>query len=431
MYKNGLTYGKCTTIVLLTHIIMLLAILLRGKYDTPQDILPLAVAVIGLDLTYSIVLRFLYRQMTYTLDFVLLLLINISVMFQSCFGGVGFAAKHYVTCIVALAVCQVGFLLTRNHVWIQSKKIVLYILLGVLILSILLLTGSRSMWINIGPISIQPSEFMKPVFVLICATSIREQHEKKKILFFYVSKEMMILTGRGGKFAALCALSLFLAAMGAVICIVIQNYFMLPVLAAGMGLIPFWYVLFTSHSYKKLMNNEIETGLSIITSSYLRSESIITAVEENIHYLNPPVADVFRGFLAETGMISADVKQALSNMKPKLDNYIFREWVDAAIACQDDKSLKSTLTPIIGKLSDMRIVAAELDYLMYEPFKEFITMAFLLVGNIPLLYFLNKDWYDVLVNTGFGKGILAVCLLVLLISFEAVIRLTKPVEYKR
>ena len=245
------------------------------------------------------------------------------------------------------------------------------------------------------------------------------------------AKEMTILTGGGGKFAALCALSLFLTVMGAVICIVIQNYFMLPVLAVGMGLIPFWYVLFTSHSYKKLMNNEIETGLSIITSSYLHSESIITAVEENIHYLNPPVADVFRGFLAETGMISADVKQALSNMKPKLDNYIFREWVDAAIACQDDKSLKSTLTPIIGKLSDMRIVAAELDYLMYEPFKEFITMAFLLVGNIPLLYFLNKDWYDVLVNTGFGKGILAVCLLVLLISFAAVIRLTKPVEYKR
>ena len=245
------------------------------------------------------------------------------------------------------------------------------------------------------------------------------------------AREMLILTGKGGKFAAICAFSLFLAAMGAVICIVIQNYFMLPVLAAGMGLLPFWYVLFTSHSYKKLMNNEIETGLSIITSSYLRSESMITAVEENIHYLNPPVTDVFRGFLAETNMISADVKQALSNMKPKLDNYVFREWVDAAIACQDDKSLKSTLTPIIGKLSDMRIVAAELDYLLYEPFKEFITMAFLLIGNIPLLYFLNKDWYDVLVNTGFGKGILAVCLLVLLISFAAVIRLTKPVEYKR
>jgi cell division protein FtsW len=36
---------------------------------------------------------------------------------------------------------------------------------------------------------------MKPVFVLLCATSILEQHEKKKILFFYVSKEALFLTG--------------------------------------------------------------------------------------------------------------------------------------------------------------------------------------------------------------------------------------------
>ena len=38
------------------------------------------------------------------------------------------------------------------------------------------------------------------------------------------AREMLILTGKGGKFAAICAFSLFLAAMGAVICIVIQNY---------------------------------------------------------------------------------------------------------------------------------------------------------------------------------------------------------------
>ncbi len=195
MYKNGISYGKCTGIVLFTHCIMLLAILLRGNYSSFGDLLPLSVAVIGLDIVYTCVLRFIYKQMTYTLDFFLLLLINCSVIFQSCFGGVGFALKHYITCIAALVMCQIGFLLTRNHAWIQSKKIFLYVILGILILSILFLTGSRSMWINIGSISIQPSEFMKPVFVLICATSIREQHEKKKILFFYVSRELMILTG--------------------------------------------------------------------------------------------------------------------------------------------------------------------------------------------------------------------------------------------
>ena len=101
------------------------------------------------------------------------------------------------------------------------------------------------------------------------------------------AREMLILTGKGGKFAAICAFSLFLAAMGAVICIVIQNYFMLPVLAAGMGLLPFWYVLFTSHSYKKLMNNEIETGLSIITSSYPQIR--------RLYRLYPLAGSCFRG----------------------------------------------------------------------------------------------------------------------------------------
>ncbi len=194
MYKNNLSYAKCTFMVFAVHLIMLLAVLLRGNCESAADVLPLAAAVLGLDVIYTAVCRLFYKQMTYTTDFMLLLLIGLSVIFQSCFGEIGFAAKHYITCIAALAMCQIGFLLTRNHTWIQSKKKILYIVLGILILSILLFTGSRSMWINIGSFSVQPSEFMKPVFVLLCATSIREQHPKQKILFFYVSKETIALT---------------------------------------------------------------------------------------------------------------------------------------------------------------------------------------------------------------------------------------------
>ena len=245
------------------------------------------------------------------------------------------------------------------------------------------------------------------------------------------TREILSLTGRSNKFAALCALSLFFAVVGVLLCSLMENIVMMPVMALGCAFLPFWFVLFTSHSYRKMLNNEIETGISIITTSYLRNENIIMAVSENVEYLNPPVADVFRAFLAETSMISTDVKKSLINMKLKLNNYVFHEWIDAVVACQDDKTLKSTLAPIIAKLSDMRIVAAELEYLMYEPLKEFITMAILLVANVPLLYFLNSSWFNVLVGTGFGKAILAICLAVLFVSFAAVVRLTKPVEYKR
>ena len=245
------------------------------------------------------------------------------------------------------------------------------------------------------------------------------------------ARDVLFLMGKEEKFGAICALSFFLMVIGLFASVLMDNFLMLPVASIGMALMPFWYLIFTSHSYKKQMNAEMETALSIITTSYLRNESIITAVQENISYLNPPITDIFQLFLTQAKIINVNVKQALSDMKPKLNHYVFSEWVDAMIACQEDKTLKTTLPPIISKLSDMRIVTAELDYLMYEPLKEFITMALLLVANIPLIYFLNKDWYSVLVDTVFGKGILAICAFAILISFAAVIRLTKPIEYKR
>ena len=44
----------------------------------------------------------------------------------------------------------------------------------------------------------------------------------------------------------------------------------------------------------------------------------------------------------------------------------------------------------------MRVVSAELDLLLMEPVKEYITMVVLLLGSIPLMYFLNQEWYHTL-----------------------------------
>ena len=245
------------------------------------------------------------------------------------------------------------------------------------------------------------------------------------------AKEMMILTGRGGKFAALCALSLFLAAMGVVICIVIQNYFMLPVLAVGMMFVPFWFIRLTANHYKKNIAAELETALSIITTAYLRNEDIQTAVEENIDYLNPPVRSVFVEFLTRIKLVDPDVDAALQDMGTKIDNAVFREWVAALLTCRHDRGLKTILTPIVAKLSDMRIVNGELENLVFEPRKEFITMQVLVIGNIPLLYWLNQDWYDVLMHTPLGQALLAAIAAVMFISTAAVIKLTQPIEYRR
>ena len=230
----------------------------------------------------------------------------------------------------------------------------------------------------------------------------------------------------------LCILSMLLFVLGVMIALTMKNGYLVLVLAVGFALLPFYYVKFTAGRHKKQINTELETALSIITTSYLRGKNtIIRAIEENQPYLNPPVAEVFRNFLLQAKLINSNIKEALEQMKPCIDNAVFHEWVDAVVACQDDYNLKSILPPIVSKLSDMRVVSAELDLLLFEPIKEYITMIVLLLGSIPLMYFLNAEWYKTLMFTVFGKVLLAVSGTVLFVSIAAVARHTRPIEFKR
>lgn len=245
------------------------------------------------------------------------------------------------------------------------------------------------------------------------------------------AQQVLEMTGRGKRFSLICAAALAMFCAGGSIAILLGNFFLAPVMAAGFLFVPFWYVKLTASHYKRDVSAELETALSVITTAYLRTEDIVTAVEENITYLNPPVSKVFRDFLMQIKMVSPDVEAALKNMRAKIDNEVFREWCDAVSDCQHDRSLKTILTPIVAKLSDMRNVNAELEYLITEPRKEFLIMVIFVVGNVPLMYFLNKDWYHVLMHTALGQVILSATAAAIFISAGFVVKLTRPIEYRR
>ena len=290
-------------------------------------------------------------------------------------------------------------------------------------------------------LSLSPMEFTDSVFknILNKPRSIKEEineiTKRKKVSYFRREvievQSILKLTGQEGWFPMICAVSLFLFAIGSGIAIVLGNFFSVPVLGIGFMLLPFWYVRLTQTHFKRDIAAELETALSIITTAYLRNEDIVTAVEENIDYLNPPVLSVFKGFVYRIKMINPDIAAGLEEMKVQLENAVFREWCDALIACQIDRNLKTTLTPIVSKLSDMRVVNGELENMVFEPRKEFISMQLLVVGNIPLLYFLNKDWYHTLMHTLLGQIVLTICAAVIFISTAFVIKLTQPIEYRR
>ena len=266
-------------------------------------------------------------------------------------------------------------------------------------------------------------------------TQIDEATNRKKKRFIVRQieevSEIMRLTDREDKIPVVFIACMIFSISGTIIASLFDNVFLIPVLGVGMMCLPVWYIKLTASHFKKDISEELETALSVISSAYIRNEDIVTAVEENVHYLNPPIKNVFTDFLVQLKLIDSDVVKAIEGLKPKIDNDVFHEWCDALIQCQSDRNLKSTLTPIVTKLSDVRTVNTELELMLAEPRKEFIIMALLVVATIPILYFLNKDWYEVLMHTGIGKIVLAVDFAAIFICGAFVVKLTKPIEFRR
>lgn len=238
-------------------------------------------------------------------------------------------------------------------------------------------------------------------------------------------------SGKGKEFATVCSLSILLFVVGGIVAILLKNYFLIPIFSVAFAMFPFLYIKKTLDYYEKQLEEEMETALSIITNSYIRSNDIELAIQENITYLRPPIKEMFQSFLVETTAIRSDTKQALSHLKDKAENTIFKEWVETLIQCQNDRTLNDTLLPIVAKLTDVRIVNNELKTILYEPKKEYYMMVLMVLGNIPLLYVLNKSWYQTLMFSTAGKIVLALCGVVILVTYVLMMKYTKPIEYRR
>ena len=243
-------------------------------------------------------------------------------------------------------------------------------------------------------------------------------------------EQLLKATGRENRFALVKRASILLFALGAVAALLLNNPFLIPILGAGFAFAPVWYLRSTAASYKKHLNEELESAISVITTSYLRSGDLLKSVRENIPYLNPPVKSHFEALITESEMLNANMISTINSLKMKIPNRIYHEWCNTLIQCQSDRSMKNTLSFTVQKFSDVRIIQSELEAIINEPKKEAFTMMLLVIANIPLLYFLNQSWFKTLLFTTPGKITLALCAALILFSFTRVMQLCRPVDYK-
>jgi len=127
---------------------------------------------------------------------------------------------------------------------------------------------------------ITPEQVTKDIMNMITPNdSLRDKarnlrgNKQKHTLFRKLNqiKSALASTGKAKQFTVVCSASLVLFAAGAILAVVIDNFFLLPVMSVAMALLPFLYTSNTLSFYEKHTKEELETTLSIITTSYVRS----------------------------------------------------------------------------------------------------------------------------------------------------------------
>lgn len=267
------------------------------------------------------------------------------------------------------------------------------------------------------------------------AFQIRMAKGKKKrgklFSLIYETEEVLNLVGRASEFPIVCFSSVILTAATVGLCIMANNYLLIFPLSLITVSAPFVYIRQRALRLRRMINEELETALSIITNSYIRNQSILIAVEENIGYIHPPIRNLFAEFLFHCDYVSSDLKQNIRRLRSSIDNKVFQEWCTTLISCQNDSNLRFSLLSIVKKLSYIRIVSVRLDASLYEPVREFIFMVLILIFNVPVFYVLNRQWFHILTGTVYGHITIALITGIVAFCFGNVIRLTKPIEYQR
>lgn len=244
-------------------------------------------------------------------------------------------------------------------------------------------------------------------------------------------RNALTATHSENKFSIMISFSVIGICAGFLLAALLQNLLIIPLACGVCIILPYAYVNILLTNYNRRISTELETALSIITTNYVSNDDIIFAVEQSIDYINPPVQQPFRKFLTQTKLINSNVKLAIEQLKGEINNEVFHEWCDSLIECQDNITLKKTLQPITARLSDIRIVNAELRNMLISPRREHIMMVFILLANYPILYMLNKDWFGVLINTLVGQILNCIIGVVVIVTIALAYKYTQPIQFKR
>lgn len=261
---------------------------------------------------------------------------------------------------------------------------------------------------------------------ILAANGVKKPHAFSKA--FEQMKEVLAWTGRTEQYRRYCGMALACSVIGVLVAVVLDNLLLIPVLAAFGLLIPPLYVLVTAAPYSKRVNSQAGTAMSIVTSSYLRTENLPQAVKENLPIMRGPIKKVFTRFWTQTEYVNADTEKALQDMSREFSGSIFREWCKVLQLCQHDRSQIGMLEPLLKKQHNTEITQIEIDSRAPAQLKDCRTMVLWVLGAYGLLAVYNINCLLYMFTSIPGQLVTTGTIAVLFLMFYRVVNVLKPIR---
>lgn len=244
-----------------------------------------------------------------------------------------------------------------------------------------------SLWLFINP-GKKDADELQSIFQNKNSFKALTAEKEGKITRYFNNVQMLLdSTGRSGKLYVYFFASIILGCAGVFISLFLQNAFLIPVLSIFGVFLPFLKLRFDYIKYKHLVVEELDMTLRAVSISYERCENILEAVKENIPYMNMPVKKPFEEFVHRLKYVDPNMQRAIEELKGKIHHSVFTEWCDALIRCSQNRNLKYTLSPIVDKLTEIKIVLGETKNILYNTLHSYYIMVVLIVVLVAISLF--------------------------------------------
>lgn len=247
--------------------------------------------------------------------------------------------------------------------------------------------------------------------------------------YFFDVKLILAKMNKVDAYPKIRLLAIIIAMAVLIACFAIDNPLIAIVLVPVGFIIPFQLVKIRYRKYNKKLEEELETALSLITISYTRTTNLLQSVSECMDTLPPTVKPYFEDFYFEATSVSASLATALVNLKTKIENRTFQQWVDRVLVCLNDRSSIPSLQNYVNEFADNRAIQDELDAEVFSCKVEMYMMIGFVFFTPVLLYFLQKEAVGHLFHDTPGKIAVFVALLLVVVVFFAGNHIAKPVKF--